>query len=357
MAKFCGICGSKLDEINGLCPVCNCSEKTVSVDYSTDEINSKPTTVAESACCSNENISSFDLQSSTTETNYSVPEKSKKNSVFQTVICTVLAFCLFITAFLSLLLFDIRNTLREDNADKLLNNFSITSAINEFDMDPAGYRYDFYDFLYNDMERFDVSDKDLDSFIIESPARDSIVDLISEFSEEFFEDGKAKLKIKKTDIVNTLEDCDDYFEEEYDIRPEKNHYNKVANWILVDGDITVVDTSDYGSESNLIRLAFSYVSIIILLLLCVVIIFAMFKNNYKKALVGVGVVFIIIGSIFLIPSIIPLLNDLYTSSVIILIISNFFAANWVPALIIFVLGVSLLISKRIIKIFSSKNHV
>lgn len=31
MAKFCGKCGSQLDELTGLCPMCDINEKTVSL--------------------------------------------------------------------------------------------------------------------------------------------------------------------------------------------------------------------------------------------------------------------------------------------------------------------------------------
>lgn len=389
MGKFCGICGTRLDENSGLCPNCNIDEKTVAVDFGATPVSSSPVAV-QTPVVNEEKMGDrvhepvYQPPVNNTSQNFvgtnvafnnqpvvpsSKPVKVKKEKVrkplkkatpLTTVVCVLLSICLFITATASLLVFGVRNAVKEDNAGKLINNLSVTDALDEFGAYSYEFLEDFYDYLYTEFDGFEVDDKDLDAFVTDSPVRDHIAEKIADFSEDIFDDGSAKFKIKRNDIVSTLKDCEDYLEDEFDVKSNSAQYVLVAEWILVDGDALLFDSDDLGGVVDVARYAFSYVALAALILLSALFVFVMCKSNFRQALGGIGITFTILGGLFSLVSLVtviaPLWELLYENSVIILVIGNFFAINWLPSLIIFVLGVAMLVVKGIIKSKDAKNN-
>lgn len=392
MAKFCGKCGSALDLNTGLCPLCDCDEKTVSIldsheSYSpqmTSENNyyQQPEPI-EHVYDNNpvdysyaphqyaeENFQAHNVEQTPEKVKKSKNRKNNKNnrdtktkandrsSGVKLFVTIILSFCLFITSTISLVLFDVRFAISEDNAEHLFDNIELTTVLEEVNPDSITYLNDFYEQMYNEYG-IDIDKKGLDDLFKEEEVKEYAGSLVSDFADEIFSGSIAKMKIKRSDIAQLVFDCKEYIYDEYGVSLSYSDAKGISEWILPDGDILILNSDDYSTLFTVLRFSFSYLAIALFGLISALLIFLLIRNKLSQAVMGIGIDFIITGGLTgliavlaLIPSIMKTVCGL---SFIIALVMNICLIGAIISAVVFSIGLlSLLIRFFVVKYTKKK---
>ncbi len=330
MANFCGKCGAGLDSATGLCPNCNNGQTDVA-----------------------------SVRKDTVESN---PKKSKPKSL-TTLITILLSISLFLTLLFSMVIFDVRNAVKDDNVEKLLDNVQATDLLAGTESATNAELRRFYTRMKirHDVE---MTDQQLDNFVNRSTVKEFIADEIADFTEDFFE-GDAKLKITKRQVVNLLRENSRVIEDELDVYLTNDELQEIANWIFDGDELVIIDTSNLKEDAPavyyILTIGLSYMTMTVFLILSALIIFFMIKNSFSQAVCGIGIDFIVFGGLtglvaMLAAWISPLWELICADSFIGIIIGNFMAVNALISVLLLVLGVAMLIIRRfLIKHHARKN--
>lgn len=329
MANFCGKCGTALDANTGLCP--NCDRKQ------------------------SEGIA--------TE-NAAVSKPKNKSKTLTTIFTILLSVCLFITSLLSIVIYDVRNAVKEDNLKKMLDDVQAVDVIDDTGMVSDSDLERFYELLDKKYD-IEMSDRELDSFIDDSTIKPFIADKIADFCEEFFE-GDAELKIRKSEIVRLIEKNRDVIGDEFGVYLWEEDIYDIAEWITPLDEVVLVDSTyledNIPAVYYISNIGLSYVTMTVLLVLSALIIFFMIKNSWSQALCGVGIDFVIIGGLFGLVAmfavwITPLWNLMWGNSLISALVGEFMAINAVAGIVLLVLGIVMLVLRGLIKKYLVKKSM
>lgn len=387
MAKFCGKCGSQLDELTGLCPVCDINEKTVSLygnandtgfDFdktmASDNVYSAP---ADTQFLGYENTQQSFVPEvpvvkeeikNTKEKKENNPKKEKKankekkskRSKGLTLFITILlSFCLFLTSTISLVLFDVRNAISEDNADEILENIEVVTILENTNPDAVTYMEDFFDFLYKEF-RLDISKNDLNDLFEQEEVQEYVGGLVSDFADDIFDGSIAKVKITRSDIADLVIDCSEYIDDEYNVSLSYKDADKIAEWILPDGDIVVINSDDFSTLATVARFTLSYVTIVLFMLLSAFLIFLLIRNNLSQAAMGGGIVYLTLGGLTGIAVVLVLIPSLFKTicgvSFILGIVGNILLIGAVVSAVLFAIGLLSIVARIVVKkIIKKKN--
>lgn len=346
MSKFCTRCGAEIAENNAFCTKCGATQNAA-----------------------------FDQVHEPEITNRFKPEK-KKSPVRTNLIVVILSICLFITSALAVTIYEARQLSSAEKAEKLLDNIQVLdlfenlSESNRVDLDR------FYSYLNEDFG-IDITDKKLNNFVNNSTVKHFVANKLSKFIEYLFE-GDANLTITKQEVIVLLQENSDAIYTEFgkklvsdnledltnshfdieDLLNIRNDFLDIADWIFDDADyIEIINSDDIENDFSalyyLIHIGFSYYIMAFFVLLSAVIIFFMIRKGLTKALYSIGIVSTVFsvstGIIALISSWIPSLwNAICGGSIAGIIIGDILFANIVLNEILFVLGIVLLIVRKLI---------
>ncbi len=375
MPKFCGNCGSMIDETTNLCPVCDVEEKTVAVeavsqpvamrnDYpqqsyqqQTAQVYTEPAVAAPQQNFIEEPNKKAKKQKKTKPAKQKKANKDSNKSGLTVFLTILLTICLFITSILAVVIYDIRNAVKKGNCEDLFDNIDVVSALENSNTKAAKNLDKFYGFLYEGYD-IDMTDKKLEEFIEDSTVKRYAANKVSYFAKELFKGDKAKIEIRVSEIVELLEDNEDLIDDEFDVYLTYDEMYEIAEWILPDGDVEVINTKSIPTLATVLRFSLSYFAIIFFALLSALFIFMMIKNNLLQALLGTGINFITIGAltgiVYIITLITPLWETIASASIILTIIGNMFAINAIFSAILFGVGVLLLVARKVTLVILSK---
>ncbi len=366
MANFCGKCGTGLDTATGLCPNCDREQLDAMVTqnvapntsnfclYCGSSIDKQTGLCPNPNCSSNNNGADAYIASAPQETVESKPKKSKPTAL-TTVITILLSICLFITSFFAIVIFDVRNAVKEDNVEKLLDNIQATDLL---DSTKSATNSDL-DRFYNNMSSkhgIEMADHQLNNFVNRSTVKEFIADKIGDFCEDFFED-EAELKITKREVVNLLQRNSTVIKDEFGVYLMDSELQEIADWIFNEDELVIIDTATLKNSTPalyyILTIGFSYVTMAVFIILSALIIFFMIKNSFSQAVCGVGIDFIIFGGLtglvaMLAAWITPLWETICADSFIGMIIGNFMAVNALISVILLVLGIAMLVIRGLI---------
>lgn len=350
MANFCGKCGSPVDPNTGLCPVCN------------------PGPAAGSNATQNFTAATAVTPDTAGKKGKDKNKRAKQTSVLTVAITVLLSICLFFTSLLAFTVFTVRNSVKKDNLQKISEDISYTEAFSAFGAESSLDR--FYDYVD---EKFGVSiaDRDIDRIVRKTSINRFVVNKLSKFCEDFFDDG-GRIVLKKDELREQLYKNSDYIEDqtgldlnEYDYRGDERVGDKIADWIINDDSVTLVKDGAIQDESPalyyIIKLGLSYINFAILLLLSALIIFGLIRNSYSQGLCGSGVVFIILGGTFTVSGLLSMIGSLWETivggSFFGVLVGRILQVNIIVSLIILLAGILMLVIRFLIKKFIASRKV
>ena len=286
------------------------------------------------------------------ETKRNKKKKSASLTVFTTII---LSICLFITSFFAIMIFEIRNILKEENAEALFNNIKISEILDSDTINEPENIKRFHNYM-KDRQGIEIDNQNLDNFIKNSTVKTYIARKIAYFSEDFFND-EAELKITKEEIAELLENNSDIIKNEFGRYLSYNDIEKITDFLFEDEEIVILNSDTLKDTSPLLYYAItfglSYVNMAVLIFLSILIIFFMIKNTLSQAVCGIGIDFIIFGGLSgLIAVTASLFGSLWKSlcnqSIVGTIVGNFMSAYTYVSVIFLLIGIILLISRRLV---------
>lgn len=361
MSKFCGKCGTSLDAEFGLCPNCDKDE----LDKAQQQRNipnfctvcgfemDKETGICPNPNCSNGGTDAF-VASVPQNTVESKPKKNKPKAL-TTVITILLSVCLFITSLFAIVIYDVRNAVKDDNVESLLDNIQATTMLDSTKTTVDNDLERFYDYLSNDYG-IEMADQQLNNFINRSTVKEFIADKVADFCDDFFEDD-AELKITKREIVNFLQSNSSVIKDEFGVYLMDSEIQEIADWILNKDELVIISSATLKDSSSalyyILTIGFSYVTMAVFIILSALIIFFMIKNSLSQAACGIGIDYIIWGGLsglvaMLAAWITPLWETICGDSFIGMIVGNFMAVNALMSVILLVLGVAMLVTRGLI---------
>lgn len=383
MNTFCTRCGSRLDPSTGLCP--NCDTKPVETAHVTQQ-NCLATPECEycgskiniqTGTCSNPLCGTFAPQEApapvyppqesfgnTPPVKEEKPKKEKKvkpprSKGAKITISILLTICLCITAFASLMIFDVRNTVKEDNLTELFEDVEIDvdEILCDFDIDGSDTVYK----LYRNLEwnyGATITNKKVTKFIESSTLKEFFIEKVADFCEDFF-DGKGAITLSNYEIYRLLYNNRNKIEDVFNFYPDSEELQKIAN-IIYDGEeeMVLVDTAIVKREESGIyygaSIGLSYGTMIAFLLLTALIIFALLRNDLSQGSACIGVLFTVIGTPFvlgwLVSAVYPSLWEVVCdSSFIGTMVKNFFEINCIASFVVFGVGVITLAVRTLVK--------
>lgn len=289
------------------------------------------------------------------------PPQKKKGKASTVVATVLLSICFFITAVLSLAIFDVRNSVSDDNAEDLLEDVKFSSVINASKSETKNNAEKFYGYLEEALG-VSISDSDMNKFVDKSTMTDFASDKIADFFDDFFEDD-AEIEITYHEFYNLLEENSDLIYDEFGVYPDDEMLYQVTDWMFEGERMEILDSADMENDSpalyHLLHIGLSYVLMGILLTLCLMFAALMIWNSWSQALCGVGINFIILGSVTGICAILsawlsPLWSAICGGSAIGTVIGNVFSINGGLSLALFVGGIALLVIRKLILVLISK---
>ncbi len=329
MDKFCGECGAQVDTVTGLCP--NCNGKKIA-----DIHNKNQVTAA-------------------TEKLIVIEDKPKKkrSKASTTIITVVLSICLFLTSFLSMVIYDVRNVAKEDNVEKLLDNVEIVDLLDEYNGISYKDLAEFYGML---RERYglEATSAKLDSFIDRSDMKKIVAEKVAGFCEDLFDGkGRAKIVITSSEALTFLTGNSDIIYDEFGTYLNNYKIAEIVDWIFGGEDKITISEKDIDSDLLLVlKYSLSYVTMAIFIVLSAVIIFFMIRNNLLQGLCAIGIDFVVLGALtsgfaLLAAVMAPIWRS--NQANIYMMVGNFMKINVLLSVILLVVGVALIVIRALIK--------
>lgn len=345
MANFCTKCGTPLNAENGLCPVCD----SVNVSFSSVETTE-----------SSENIDPHTGNCCVTAGE--IKKQNKGNKTITTILTVLLSICLFFSLLFALTIYTIRGAFDEDSMEELFENVEPTEFLYDTGLASNKDFEKFFTSMYN-LCGVEMTERQLDRFIERSTVKEFFVSKIEDFSDDFFE-GDAELTIEKDEIVTLIRRNTNEFEKEFGVELTSSQIFELADWFCEGDEITVISSDmleeDYSDSYYIISVLLSYFVMFVFVVISLLLIILMIKNSLLQALCGIGINFIIFGSIFgffaiLVEWIAPLWKNIAGGSIAYRIIGVFAVENLLLCIISIILGFGLLLTRKILKNKMAKN--
>ena len=327
--KFCGHCGSPIDNSTGLCPMCKQEEL-------------KPASKIEENISNNKFIN--------------------KSSASKIIITVLLSICLFITSLTATLIFDVRYSLKPNNARYLLNNINVAELFSYAELSSENDLEDFYKYM---SENYDVemTDRGLNSFVNDSTVKDFLAEKVSYFYEDII-DGDAEIKITKNEVSELIENNLEEFENEFDVQLSPYDAEQIAIWIFGTETSFLVDSTAILQETPAIyyifTIGFSYVTMLAFIILSIVIIFFIIRNNYLRAFYAIAIVYISLGGLLSLIAMLsawipPLWKIICADSFVGIVVGNIFSQNALLSILLLVFGIAVLLSRSLLIKYRKKS--
>jgi len=223
------------------------------------------------------------------------PAKPKKR-ILKTILSVFMTMLFFIFLTSSLFIYNVRTALNQKRLENVLNNIDVFDAMEEMGVDYEEKMADVRHFMSNSLA-IDMTEDNMRNIVENSTAQEFLAEKISEFSDSFLSEGKAKFSIKHEEISQLITDNRDVIYEEtgqgftpYDVEKTADRITKGKDMLQFNVDIS---DSENSLPYNLIYFGFSYISLAILLILSIMLVVFMLKNSLRQAFMGIGIAFTI----------------------------------------------------------------
>lgn len=262
------------------------------------------------------------------------PRRSQKTSVGKRLLLVLLSFLLFITLFCSVLIVNVRSLESDEQAEKLFYNIDAAAILDQELFDWEKQELDrFYNWLQVNFG-FQINDNGINELINDAVIREFIADKVAEGVESFFGDSK-RLILSEEELAELFSDNYQVLERAFLCNLSRHDAMQIAFEMMDEDVVNLVDITrlklEYKSVTSWINIAFSYVTLAVLLVLAAVIVFFMIRNHRRQALMGVGAAVFACGLLPCIAAVLtitPLWKMMFASSVLVRsLLGNLIVAN------------------------------
>ena len=362
MANFCSKCGKPIDVNTGMCPNCNPIQEPIYDEIKIEELQiEEPKTELLTAWMPEEQV--------VAQPEVSAEGKKKKGkglTVFLTILFSVL---FFITSIVAISVFTVRNTVKEENIEKVFSDLDVDDVLDAFS-DTTGEDVSFDDeaaMISEHMYREEIAAEDFETFLEDSTIMDFVAEKLVQYVEDIRENDDD-FSLDEKDIEKFLNENEDEFEEAtgYDFSSEE--IEAMAYRMMDFEAVQKIYPEEIKNSSPAIyyvlQIFMSFITLIVAAVLSVLLIVALLKNNVSQGFVGMGVVLTIQGGLLtliaLVGVIIPSVMGSITNELVGLVGSKLLSVNLlffgaILAVGVFILVVRMLVRKVIAKKAQNKS--
>lgn len=364
VGKFCPKCGSKLEQPaieqeidNQATELSEDSTAAIPGDSETvvaDEAVAAQVATAEKPSAEENDWSVQDDYSTYNDDSYQLaqtPSGRKRLSVGGKILSIVLAICLFVTSVAALLIYDVRNTLKKDSIETIVEEINIIELALEADLvEPEDL-----DLFYDDMYIYfgmDMSDTKLEKFIDKSTIKTFFAQEVSQFVEDALSGDDAEIAVTYSDIYKLLQKNESLIEKQFGKTLSYSEMDEITYWFMGDSREEVLVDSDSLEEQepavySVAVMALSYITMAVFIVLTAVIIFFMMRMSLSAGTLGVGIVFTIVGALMAIVA--PVLGKLILDNTLVgVILGEFAMMNITISAVVLAVGVVMIVTRAIV---------
>lgn len=292
-------------------------------------------------------------------------EKTKKKASAGTVIITVLlSVLLFVFTLVGVGLFSIRQFVKEDTIEQMVENVGLSDILG---MIGKEYKDSFYDTLGEFLKEEtgeEISPKNLEKLVNGATIKRFISGKLYDYVNDFLFD-RDQFDLSDKDMRKLLKQNAKTIEKELDIEISDEALNAVADWIINEEKIQNFRPAALKNIQPLayyaINIGLSWITLIlvaIMILLCIV---TMLRNSPSQAVIGIGVVFIILGCLTSIAAVVALwvpslIGRYLGGDLIATVIQFFFNSNILVFVAVLAVGILVLLARKITLVVISKHQ-
>lgn len=334
MDTFCKECGSRIDQSTGLCPNCNTPKRFCNNCGSPLD----PSTGLCPFCYNTE------PQKQTV-----IKTRSSGLKITLTIVMSILVFVLLLVTTLFL---DIRLILSKNNLEKVVKDIEFEDMV-----DIGGNEAErALDNLYYKFERdfeMPIDQGSLEELYEDTTFVSFFVEKIADFSDNIIK-GKGQLTISKKEIRDLIDDNRKKVEKELGVSLSSEEIDTITGYMINDSKAKIISTSEIKAFApdlfSFVTFCLSYVTITVLFILIALIIFLMVLNSPSQACVSVGIISLIVSTVFGAASFVCSLIKIPFTEILV----NLIAPSTTIAIILAVIGVLLIAAGIVIPRLSKK---
>ncbi len=360
-AAFCGNCGGSVDPQTGNCPNCgNGGFQPVENNYYGENggyQQADNTYYGENSGFQQADNAYYGENSGFQPMNTApavVQKPAKKASVGTTIVTVLLAFVLVITSLVWTTIFQIRGTIDEDNIEDLLDQVQVSDLLNEIDLISSSERRDFYNYL-DQTYGIQVSDRKIDDFIERTSIKEFLSEKISDCCDDVFEDEVLDVTFSRKDVRDLLIDNRDVIYDEFGVYLDDYQLIDIAGQIMVEERVVAtIDLQEQLPDGlyDLVYVGLSYTTMLIFLVISLLVVFLMLKNDLSQGLCTAGTVFLVLGGLACLVALLaswltPQWADLWGSELIGKLLGSILLEGVWINLIMAIIGAGMLSAKKI----------
>ena len=307
MGNFCGKCGNMIDNISGVCPVCNGGpEKKVLAKKTFCGFCGNETDGTTGICsvcgASTNNVEKISL---VVKNQKSPKVKTRKST--NTVAIVFSSFLLVFMILLTVVIGSVRTLKESDTIEEVLDRMDLVELIDEnfrIQVKERGAMsiQAFLDYYYRD-QNIDMTTKKFSRFVEESTIKEFFAEKCEEYIEEILDD-ESEFSFTQQEFVNLIDENISEFEKIFDVYVSYNTYELYEHFDEVtSGTGKVKNFSTYDFKDNnpvlyySVKVIFSSVTWIVLIVVCLMLAATIILAGRNKGLSAIAIVSIIIGSI------------------------------------------------------------
>lgn len=358
-ALFCPVCGAEMTENQRFCSSCG--------------FDSAKKDSTEELVTTEENLP---------EKTESKPKKDKSNSFFAKLldsssqgaglgaISVILSIIIFIAALAAVASKEAGNFVSDDGIEELISSVDVSDIkLSDFGMKSNdSIAESLSKRLSNRYEGYEVLDeKKFEKYLDRDELKDFIADEVNDIVEDIYT-GDDRASVKASEIQEMLVDGYYFLQSEYGIySPNTYFYEDITTWIFNSLHLDEINAEYVKDEYPAVYYAISvgcsdfFVGLMAILALVFVILLWKVKGwSIVRLMRPVGIVFVIIGAVMMLPSIFAeFLPSLWSSMLGGMFIAEhvgsvFLKINFELNLAIFVIGIALLVARAILALVANK---
>ncbi len=227
--------------------------------------------------------------------------KQSKPKALTVVLTVFLTLVLFIVSVAAVSVYSVRSTLNEHGMEAVFQQIDVVDVMKQLDSDTES-NIDILCEEFNEEFNADITKEDIESFISKSTVKDFAADKISAFCEDVLKNEKnAELTVSQKEIYDLLRENSELIDKEFDVKLDKETLKDISGWFFEETELKIINAEELKDESagliDAATVVFSYVTMIILIVVGVILIGLMMINSFPQALLGAGINFAVIGGV------------------------------------------------------------
>lgn len=344
--KFCTKCGNAMDPVTGICPVCApVTEQPVEppVILAEEQTVESPVILAEEQ--------PVEPEVAEVPAAPSVEPDKKKLGVWFPILMAIL---LFITSLPVMAVYTVRSNTTEDGIADLIEDVPMFALVEDAfaEEDKDAFCDALGRYLHIEMTFDQVED-----FMEKANINELVAEKLAAFANDLYT-GESTFSLASDDVYDLLKKNNRVIAKEFGVSLDKKQMQEIAAW-MIDDDAMEGISADAVKENAPglyagIQVGLSYVTLAIFMALSVLLIAVMFLNNVSRAAMGTGISLTVLGGLFTVFAVVAgLLPALWESivgrDIIGFILGRVLSETAAAYVVVLLIGVLLLVGRVVVR--------